>query len=435
MQTDDVASYLDAIARNQAFRVATTLKSSPFETTEVVYQPEIDGTECGPYIRKRISSHANMGEIYPHILAAQQQGAHFRHLPHMIDVHEEEDELIVLMEYVEGHTVREVVDARGAGLECACFIFPQLCDAITELHEGFQPPIIHRDIKPSNIMMRDTSLFIIDLGIARTYKADATTDTTHLGTKAYAPPEQFGYGQTDVRSDVYALGMVLAYLLTGTDPNPASPKEGFTSVPYAFLRPVLTRATAFDPSDRYLDARALRQAFFTAVNEALAQQTAQRDDVSKRAGRTKQMANTAKVTSEGQTAHPAQTTQKPQPQQPSAPASLSEKIGLVWNVIVALVWAFLMAASTAAAFDPTEANASYPLLFRILMFDGVAGCFISGVAYSCLDKRWLARHVKSMRSQTFKRGLAVGLVLVGIAFALLLILAVIRAIMNGFSAG
>ncbi|MBQ7479401.1 MAG: protein kinase [Selenomonadaceae bacterium] len=98
--------------------------------------------------------------------------------------------------------------------------------------------IIHRDIKPSNLLVeKDGTLRLIDFDAVRHVKEGAGEDITRLGTKGYAPPEQFGYGQTDARSDIYALGMTFKHLL------PAD---------YAgFLRPVLRKCTAMDPGDRY----------------------------------------------------------------------------------------------------------------------------------------------------------------------------------------
>ncbi len=106
---------------------------------------------------------------------------------------------------------------------------------------------------------------LIDFGIARTYKTGAATDTVHFGTADYAPPEQYGFGQTDIRSDVYALGLVLWFCLTGRVPAPSDRELAYTdsAVPEP-LRRVIVRAAAFDPSDRYPSARALRQAFTQA---------------------------------------------------------------------------------------------------------------------------------------------------------------------------
>lgn len=84
-------------------------------------------------------------------------------------------------------------------------------------------------------MVSDAGLTIIDFGIARAFREGAAGDTAHFGTRCYAPPEQFGYGQTDERSDVYALGMLLYYLLAERDPSPSVAAAGFAGpeVPFA----------------------------------------------------------------------------------------------------------------------------------------------------------------------------------------------------------
>ena len=109
-------------------------------------------------------------------------------------------------------------------------------------------------------------LSLIDLGIAREYKGDATTDTHHFGTRAYAPPEQFGFGQTTVRSDVYALGMILYFCLVEQTPDAVVRERGFFDprIPDP-VRLVLMRATEFDPALRYKNVRELKRAFCSAV--------------------------------------------------------------------------------------------------------------------------------------------------------------------------
>ena len=97
----------------------------------------------------------------------------------------------------------------------------QLCEALDYLHSR-QPPIIFRDMKPSNVMVTNTGLVkLIDFGIARTYKVGKKRDTVAMGSENYAAPEQWGKGQTDARSDVYALGATMYHLLANMAPTPA----------------------------------------------------------------------------------------------------------------------------------------------------------------------------------------------------------------------
>ncbi|HEX6108330.1 MAG TPA: serine/threonine-protein kinase, partial [Ktedonobacteraceae bacterium] len=94
----------------------------------------------------------------------------------------------------------------------------QLCDVLNYLHTR-QPPIIFRDLKPSNVMVtQERQIKLIDFGIARIFKVQADTDTHTLGSRSYAAPEQYGSGQSDARTDIYALGATLYKLLTGVTP-------------------------------------------------------------------------------------------------------------------------------------------------------------------------------------------------------------------------
>ena len=119
-------------------------------------------------------------------------------------------------------------------------------------------------------MVEGDTVLVIDLGIARTFDKDAVCDTSHFGTRAYAPPEQFGYGQTDVRSDIYALGMLLFYLLCEETPVPATVQKRLRAhgAPES-VRDVVFQATAFDPADRFRSVDAMRAAFMYAVGPAV----------------------------------------------------------------------------------------------------------------------------------------------------------------------
>lgn len=259
---NDIAAYLDALRRDECYRVVRVLKEAPHETTEVVRFAGANDADLGPFVRKRIKCEACMGGAYRSLMEAQRAGARFLHLPRIEDCYERDDELVVIMEFVRGETLHEAVYRRDPSPDLAREVFPLLCDAVAELHEGFDPPIIHRDLKPGNVILSEGNLTLIDFGIARAYREGAESDTVSFGTRAYAPPEQFGFGQTDVRSDVYALGMLLYYLLTEEVPAPRLAGGPFAApgIP-APLRSVLSRATAFDPAARYPSARALRTAF------------------------------------------------------------------------------------------------------------------------------------------------------------------------------
>ena len=140
-------------------------------------------------------------------------------LPRIVDIIDNGVTIFVVMDYIEGESLDKILKEYGPQPEEKVIAWAkQLCDALSYLHSQ-KPPIIYRDMKPANVMLKpEGTIKIIDFGIAREYKEQKMADTTVLGTKGYAPPEQYS-GQTDARSDIYALGMTLHHLLTGIDPR------------------------------------------------------------------------------------------------------------------------------------------------------------------------------------------------------------------------
>lgn len=140
-------------------------------------------------------------------------------LPRIVDIIDDGNTIYVIMDYIEGESLDKVLEEYGAQPEELVVGWAkQLCDALSYLHMQ-KPPIIYRDMKPANVMLKpEGNIKIIDFGIAREYKEQNLADTTVLGTKGYAPPEQYS-GQTDPRSDIFALGMTMHHLLTGIDPR------------------------------------------------------------------------------------------------------------------------------------------------------------------------------------------------------------------------
>lgn len=148
-------------------------------------------------------------------------------LPRIVDIIDNGITIYVVMDYIEGESLDKILKEYGTQSEEVVIGWAkQLCDALGYLHMQ-KPPIIYRDMKPANIMLKpEGNVKIIDFGIAREYKEQKLADTTVLGTKGYAPPEQYS-GQTDARSDIFALGMTMHHLLTGVDPRSG---EAYASV-------------------------------------------------------------------------------------------------------------------------------------------------------------------------------------------------------------
>lgn len=165
-------------------------------------------------------------------------------LPRAVDFIRIGEESWLLREYVEGRTLAEAVAADGILAEAeAVKIMLQLCDIIGILH---REKIIHRDVTPGNIIIgSEGSLSLIDMGTARIFKPSATNDTVYMGTAATAAPELFGGAQTDMRTDIYALGMIFLFMLRAN-----FDRKGivFTS---PNMRRIITKCTEYDPNRRY----------------------------------------------------------------------------------------------------------------------------------------------------------------------------------------
>lgn len=178
-------------------------------------------------------------------------------LPRIVDIIDKPDVIYVVMDYIEGETLSNVLKRKGAQPQEAVIQWAKdLCMVLDYLHTQ-NPPIIYRDMKPANIMLSPNgNIKLIDFGIAREYKEQNMADTVSLGTKGYAAPEQFGgRGQTDARTDVYCLGVTLYHLLTGQ--NPCEPPYEIYPIRYwnpqlsGGLESIVQKCTQLNPNDRY----------------------------------------------------------------------------------------------------------------------------------------------------------------------------------------
>ena len=141
-------------------------------------------------------------------------------IPIIHDLILENDSLILIEDYIHGQTLEQLLEEQTTLVYSdALAIMRKLCDVLKSLH-ALTPPIIHRDLKLSNIILTSENLvYIVDFDTARYYESGQEQDTELLGTKEYAPPEQYGFGQSDARSDIYALGIIFNRLLTGEYPK------------------------------------------------------------------------------------------------------------------------------------------------------------------------------------------------------------------------
>lgn len=187
-------------------------------------------------------------------------------LPTIVDVIENEESFLIVMDYIEGKSLSELLKEYGAIPQKNVIAWAKtLCGVLLYLHAK-SPPIIYRDMKPDNIMLKpDGNLMLIDFGTAREFKKHNCSDTICLGTVGYAAPEQFGgMGQTDARTDIYGMGATMYHLLTGYSPA----KVSYEKVPIrqinenlsAGLEKIIEKCMQRNPADRYQTAAELMYA-------------------------------------------------------------------------------------------------------------------------------------------------------------------------------
>lgn len=180
---------------------------------------------------------------------------------HILDYFEENSDYFLVMEYVEGRDLHEVLLDRGLPFDEPTVKqwAGEICDVLEYLH-GHEPPVIYRDLKPSNIMIDVKGrVKLVDFGIAR--PCEDNSDNTHVVSAGYSPPEQY-WGAADPRSDIYALGATMFFLLTGQEPTalhaccPAQANPDISDRTDSIVQ----KATSQDPQLRYQNAREIRQA-------------------------------------------------------------------------------------------------------------------------------------------------------------------------------
>lgn len=186
------------------------------------------------------------------------------YLPSIVDVIDTDDSFIIIMDYIQGNSLDKALKEFGAQPEADVIEWAKmLCDVLEYLHTR-QPAIIYRDMKPANVMLKpDGTISLIDFGTARQHKASKVEDTTCLGTRGYAAPEQYGgMGQTDARTDVYCLGATIYHLVTGMNPGePPYEIYPIRSIDPSLslgLEKIILKCTQNDPNMRYQSCAELR---------------------------------------------------------------------------------------------------------------------------------------------------------------------------------
>lgn len=190
-------------------------------------------------------------DIYSQDVYEQLASVRIEGVPAVKECVADDGKLIVVEEYVQGRSLKQVLDDQGLlNAEQAYEIAVQLVDILVRLHQ-LEPAIVHRDIKPSNIIIeKNGHVNLIDFNAARHVNADKNEDTRMLGTVYFAAPEQFGFGQSDERTDIYGLGATINYIMTGDKPGAGIAECRFSDI--------LKKCLMVDAKDRYQSAAELR---------------------------------------------------------------------------------------------------------------------------------------------------------------------------------
>lgn len=242
---------MHAMSLDDTYRVEQVLARGEDGITELV---TIDG--AGPFVRKKIRQELARRNVWS---ALTECGS--PRLPRVEATYELPEHFVVVYDFVPGRTLSKVIENDGPLTpESTASLGIELCEAAEELHRH---GIVHRDISPNNIVAAADGAHLIDLGIARMRVEGASKDTTSLGTWGFASPEQYGFAQTDARSDVYSIGRVLGFALTGIRPDDEAYEQALKSIlehAPAKLAHAITRACSFEPSARFQSATEMAEA-------------------------------------------------------------------------------------------------------------------------------------------------------------------------------
>lgn len=217
---DELMGLLSAIEKDDSYSLIEVIKESQYSRIEKV---SLQGRY---FIRKYYFKDTYSKSEYT-LLSSLDNPA----LPKVYDYYELQDRTVMIEEFIDGIKLSDFVgSSQGLPYLQAVELALELCSVIDYLHNR-QYPVIHRDIKPEN-----------------------NRDTTHMGTIGYASPEQFGFSQTDIRSDIYSTGLTILFLLTGIEPG----RERREDIKFNFPLPIkyiIQKSTGFAPETRYSNVR------------------------------------------------------------------------------------------------------------------------------------------------------------------------------------
>ena len=215
---------------DEAFESVRTLKESPRGSVRLI-RHRAAGQR---FILRRFTGN---GEVYRKLLSYSCQN-----LPVIYEAVSQGEDNLVLEECIEGDTLGFLLEGSLFSPNETRKIVIQLCRALWVLH-GLAA--VHRDIKPENVILRGSEAVLIDFDAARLHKPEAEADTQILGTTGFAAPEQYGLSQSDTRTDIYSLGVLMNVMLTGQHPS--------QTLAEGRLGRVIGRCTQVNPEKRYRD--------------------------------------------------------------------------------------------------------------------------------------------------------------------------------------
>ena len=219
--------------------------------------------------------HIETGQIYVEKVLTQYdksiydwlQQSKLPYVPQIYECMEEDGTLYLIEEYIQGITLGTYIEQFGClDLDAAGRVIEYLCRTLEKLHSHI-PPIVHRDIKPTNVMLHGdfkkgqgiVSVYLIDFNTARVFDAERNRDTELIGTRGFAAPEQYGFSQSDARTDIYGLGVLLNYMLCGK-----LIRDGIYE-DYPEVSQIIRKATRIDPEKRYQTAEEMLQAVYQSM--------------------------------------------------------------------------------------------------------------------------------------------------------------------------
>lgn len=236
---------MHAMSLDDTYRVEQVLARGEDGITELV---TIDG--AGPFVRKKMRQELARRNVWSALTECTSP-----RLPRVEATYELPEHFVVVYDFVSGQSLSKIIEKSGPLTpEDVISLGVELCEAAGELHKH---GVIHRDISPNNIVIGADGAHLIDLGIARMRVEGASKDTTFLGTWGFASPEQYGFAQTDARSDVYSIGRILGFALTGIRPDDEAYEHdlghSLETAP-AKLGRAIRRVCSFEPSARFQSA-------------------------------------------------------------------------------------------------------------------------------------------------------------------------------------